>query len=163
MRRKTSSTVLATLVTLAVVGRFGGREALAGSASVPSAEAGERGFPQLSEESTVVDYVRYAALNNPALEAAFNRWRAALEKVLKKHYGKGEWDDPTLKLKLGEIIVLASQRYHFIQEGKLGKLTRSANTILHNYSKRERMSDQDDRTILEFLKTVKFLIQRAPN
>ena len=107
------------------------------------------------------DAVRAYVFGAPA--AAIAMCRAALEKVLKKHYGKGEWDDPTLKLKLGEIIVLASQRYHFIQEGKLGKLTRSANTILHNYSKRERMSDQDDRTILEFLKTVKFLIQRAPN
>ena len=38
-------------------------------------------LPALNEESTVSDYLAYAALNNPGLEAAFNRWKAALEKV----------------------------------------------------------------------------------
>ena len=69
------------LVVVVVVACFGGRAALAGSASGSSGDGGERALPQLSEESTVVDYVRYAALNSPALEAAFNRWRAALEAV----------------------------------------------------------------------------------
>ena len=36
---------------------------------------------QLTEESTLSDYLAYAALNNPGLEAAFNRWKAALERV----------------------------------------------------------------------------------
>lgn len=35
----------------------------------------------LSEDSTLLDYLRIAALNNPGLEAAFYRWKAALEKV----------------------------------------------------------------------------------
>jgi len=38
-------------------------------------------LPQLTEDSTLSDYLHYAALNNPGLEAAFNRWKAALEKV----------------------------------------------------------------------------------
>jgi hypothetical protein len=79
--------------------------------------------------------------------------------VLKNHYGKGQWEDGA---KLGEIIVLASQKFDFIQEGRLSRLTRDANKILHSYSKRNRMSEKDERTILEFLKTVKFPIQRAP-
>nr|HID57849.1 TolC family protein [Desulfobacterales bacterium] len=37
--------------------------------------------PVLNEDSTLFDYLTYAALNNPGLEAAFNRWKAALEKV----------------------------------------------------------------------------------
>ena len=37
--------------------------------------------PPLSEDSTLSDYLRLAALNNPGLEAAFYRWKAALEKV----------------------------------------------------------------------------------
>jgi hypothetical protein len=90
------------------------------------------------------------------------RWpaakRAALETVFKEHYGKHQWDD----LKLGKMIVLASQRFDFVDEGRLRRLTDNANGILHNYSKNERMSEQDEKTILEFLKTVKFLIQRAP-
>ena len=35
----------------------------------------------LSENSTLSDYLAYAALHNPGLEAAFNRWKASLEKV----------------------------------------------------------------------------------
>jgi len=38
-------------------------------------------FPVLNDESTLDDYLAYAALNNPGLEAAFNRWKAALERV----------------------------------------------------------------------------------
>ena len=38
-------------------------------------------LPTLGEESTLSDYLAYAALNNPGLEAAFNRWKAALERV----------------------------------------------------------------------------------
>jgi cobalt-zinc-cadmium efflux system outer membrane protein len=38
-------------------------------------------LPTLDEESTLADYLAYAALNNPGLEAAFNRWKAALERV----------------------------------------------------------------------------------
>ncbi len=37
--------------------------------------------PVLGESSTLEDYLAYAALNNAGLEGAFNRWRAALERV----------------------------------------------------------------------------------
>lgn len=35
-----------------------------------------------SENSTVSDYLEYAALNNPGLESAFNNWKAELERVV---------------------------------------------------------------------------------
>lgn len=35
----------------------------------------------LDETSTLPDYLAYAARNNPGLEAAFNRWKAALQRV----------------------------------------------------------------------------------
>jgi outer membrane protein TolC len=38
-------------------------------------------LPELTESSGLSDYLTYAALNNPGLEAAFNRWKAALERV----------------------------------------------------------------------------------
>jgi outer membrane protein TolC len=38
-------------------------------------------LPVLGDESTLSDYLAYAALNNPGLEAAFNRWKAALERI----------------------------------------------------------------------------------
>ncbi len=36
-------------------------------------------LPKLSSQSTLSDYLAYAALNNSGLEAAFNRWKAALQ------------------------------------------------------------------------------------
>ena len=38
-------------------------------------------LPELSENATLDDYVLYAMLNNAGLRAAFERWKAALEKV----------------------------------------------------------------------------------
>lgn len=38
-------------------------------------------LPTLDGESSISDYLAYAALNNPGLEAAFNRWKATLQKV----------------------------------------------------------------------------------
>lgn len=38
-------------------------------------------LPELDEGATLADYLAYAALNNPGLKSAFNRWKAALEKV----------------------------------------------------------------------------------
>jgi len=40
-----------------------------------------QGLPELNDSSTLADYLRYAAANNPGLEAAFNRWRQAAEKI----------------------------------------------------------------------------------
>lgn len=41
-------------------------------------------LPVLGESSTIEDYLAYAAFNNPGLEAAFNRWTAAAERVLQE-------------------------------------------------------------------------------
>lgn len=38
-------------------------------------------LPELNDSATLQDYLTYAALNNPGLEAAFNRFKAALEEV----------------------------------------------------------------------------------
>ena len=38
-------------------------------------------LPNLAENATLEDVLAYAALHNPGLEAAFDRWKAALEKV----------------------------------------------------------------------------------
>jgi len=46
---------------------------------VSSGSALPRGEP-IAESSGLEDCLKYAALNNPGLEAAFNRWKAALEK-----------------------------------------------------------------------------------
>jgi hypothetical protein len=66
-----------------------------------------------------------------------------------KDAAKGvQWND----LKLGRIISLANHRYDFVGEGRLKLLTDNANGILYNYSKLVRMCEQDERTILEFIR-----------
>jgi hypothetical protein len=42
-------------------------------------------LPELTEASGLNNYLAYAALANPQLEAAFNRWKAALEMVTQAH------------------------------------------------------------------------------
>lgn len=41
----------------------------------------QESLPDLNGQSTLSDYLAYAALNNPGLEAAFDRWQAALERI----------------------------------------------------------------------------------
>jgi cobalt-zinc-cadmium efflux system outer membrane protein len=48
---------------------------------IPSENAPAQNLPNLDHTSTLADYLKYAALNNPGLEAAFNQWKAALEMV----------------------------------------------------------------------------------
>jgi cobalt-zinc-cadmium efflux system outer membrane protein len=48
---------------------------------VESANYSRTQLPELNEASGLNDFLAYAALNNPQLEAAFNRWKAALEMV----------------------------------------------------------------------------------
>lgn len=38
-------------------------------------------LPELNEDAPLDDYILYALLNNPGLRAAFDRWKAALDKV----------------------------------------------------------------------------------
>lgn len=46
-----------------------------------SVDYSQGGLPQLDAGADLNDYLVYAALNNPQLEASFNRWKAALEMV----------------------------------------------------------------------------------
>jgi hypothetical protein len=99
--------------------------------------------------------------------------RAALELVLKEHYfpkdhqykdKDGKWRDKPQ----GELIALADERsrtdikFKHIQKGKIERISKKANEILHRYSRREKITGEDERDIINFLKTVKFLINRAP-
>ncbi len=48
--------------------------------NTPSAHA-QRDLPDLTGTPTLADYLTYAALNSPQLEAAFNEWKSALQEV----------------------------------------------------------------------------------
>jgi hypothetical protein len=102
------------------------------------------------------DAVRAYVFGAPA--AAIAMCRSALEMVLKRHYGHGQWENA----KLGQLVFLASKQYDFIEKASLRRLVKQGNLILHNYSQIDRLSEQEDQTIRLFLETVKFLIQRAP-
>jgi hypothetical protein len=102
------------------------------------------------------DAVRAYVFGAPA--AAITMCRAALEMVLKRHYGRGQWED----YKLGRLLTLASERYKNVQAERIAPLVKKANRIVHDYDRSKRLSSEDERTILIFLKTVKSLIQKAP-
>jgi len=48
---------------------------------IGEADSGKAVRPVLNDASGLEDYLAYAALNNPGLEAAFHRWKAALERI----------------------------------------------------------------------------------
>ena len=97
------------------------------------------------------DAVRAYVFGAPA--AAIAMCRAAYETVRKEHYRRGELDD---------VLVHASQEYDFLSKDKIKFLVDSANRVMHNYSNTQRLTKEDDRIIVNFLATVKVLIQRAP-
>ncbi len=86
---------VATILVVVVVGVLGGCAASSGGErdavdamrsierSVYGGGAGSerRALPELGEHSGLDDYLVYASLNNAGLEAAFNRWKAALLRV----------------------------------------------------------------------------------
>lgn len=97
--------------------------------------------------------------------AAIAMCRAVLEMVLKDHYDivdRRAVSRHNREPGLGELIVLADAKYDFIQGDRLKTLSGQANTILHSFKSREPLSASDDQVIIEFMKTLKFLIQRAP-
>ncbi len=72
------------LLFLAVTGCTRKTEHPAGTIVADPATAGtlgERSLPELSEDATLEDYLRYAALSNAGLQSAFNNWRAELERI----------------------------------------------------------------------------------
>jgi cobalt-zinc-cadmium efflux system outer membrane protein len=49
--------------------------------ATPQDTSGGAGEPRIGENPNLSDYLRYAALNNAGLKAAFERWRVAVEQV----------------------------------------------------------------------------------
>ena len=83
------ATILSSLCVVVLSGHVGcsrgydhrldgpvGKDLFANDSAAPRAD-----LPKLSGQSTVNDYVQYAALNNPALAAAFNAWKADLQQI----------------------------------------------------------------------------------
>ncbi len=77
-------------VILAVIGLLFHGCLCFGNAHEPS-----QGLPQLDGNSTLADYLSYAALNNPMLEAAFYQWKADAERAPQEK----SLDDPEFEYK----------------------------------------------------------------
>lgn len=78
VKKRTSSRTQSGMLLFIWVGL-----ALVHSAAVAASPSGlaEPDLPDLGENARLDDYLAYAALSNPGLEAAFNRWKAALERI----------------------------------------------------------------------------------
>lgn len=121
-----------------------------------------------SEKGSLYDLLDNAirAFVADAPAASIAMCKAALEMVLKQHYNlpyqfvdkEGQRRDKGL----AELIVLADEKYDFVQSNKILPLKNKADKIMHSYSRARKLPEEDEQTILQFLKTVKFLIQRAP-
>lgn len=113
----------------------------------------------------IEDAVRAYVFGAPA--AAIAMCRAVLEMILKEHY---DIDYQYRDKKTGEIrdkglsrlIVLADERYNFIQGNRLRRLSDKANKIMHKYASTNKLTVTDEKIILDFFKTNKFLLERAP-
>ena len=133
---------------------------------MPAQISNQHGDEKGSMNDLLDDAIRAYVCGAPA--AAMAMCRATLEMVLKEHYlphdhqywdpGAKEWRDKPL----AKLIVLASERYSFVQKTEVTRLKRQADRIMHNYARAKKMSPANERTILEFIETLKFLVQRAP-
>ena len=66
-------------------------------------------LPELDENASLDDYMLYAMLNNPGLRAAFDRWKAALDReVLHRHFLTLGLPTPTMFEKWRPALALRS-------------------------------------------------------
>lgn len=84
--------------------------------------------------------------------AAVSMCRALLEHILKKHY-KIEGND------LNKMITMAEARYSHFKKMKLHDKRKLANTIMHKY---EKQSEVEDQSVVDFLDTIKAIVQHIP-
>ena len=77
MKQEIPSLVLSAMVLAACVSPAGAE----GHIETGRRHDEDTALPVLDENSSLPDYLQYAALNNAGLEAAFKRWEAALERI----------------------------------------------------------------------------------
>ncbi len=102
-------------------------------------------LPKLTEDSTLDDYLEYAALNNPGLEAAFNRWKAALQKVPQAR----ALDDPkfTYAYYIKEVETRVGPQRHKFELSQMfpwfGKLSAKGNIALEAANKEKELYEAE--------------------
>ena len=85
--------------------------------------------------------------------AAVAMCRAIMEHVLENHYKVKDKD-------LETTIAIAEQRFPQLKKWNLQKKRKLANDMLHNYEKNSKVEDE---AVVNYLRTIKFLVQGVPN
>jgi hypothetical protein len=133
---------------------------------MPSRVSNKYGNKKGSLNDLLDDAIRAFVCGAPA--AAIAMCRAALELILKYHYltedsykyktKKGDWRDRGL----ANIIILAEKRYQFLTYYKLKNIKNTGDEVMHRYSEQQKLSADDERNIINYIRTLKFLIDKAP-
>ncbi len=96
--------------------------------------------------------------------AAMAMCRAVCEEVLKQYFGleipkdRRGYDPP-----LSKIIILAEEKYEWVGPLEVGPKVENVNGILHAYDRSTKISAANEKNILDFLTTVKTLMEKAPS
>ena len=90
--------------------------------------------------------------------------RSVLELLLSQHYLLPEeaFKSNGYTKNLGELISLASSKYEALEEKRLKHFSESSNEIVHRYSQRGKISDEDEQFVIEFFDLLRHYIEKAP-
>jgi hypothetical protein len=91
--------------------------------------------------------------------AAIAMCRAVLEMVLKTRYLAPNHASQEYGLK--KIISLAESRSAFLRKLRLSELKEAGDEILHRYHRRDPLSASDEKQIIDYMRTLKTLIQKV--
>jgi hypothetical protein len=133
---------------------------------MPSAVANKQDDERGSLNGLLDNAVRAYVCGAPA--AAIAMCRAVLDRVMRDHYIPDAKDktyiDRSGKARdkgLGELIVLAEKRYEFLGSLKLSTLKEDGDVILHRYHERKALNVADEKIIIEYMQTLKTVIQNV--
>jgi len=133
---------------------------------VPLSVSNKHGAERGSLNDLLDDAVRAYVCGAPT--AAVAVCRAVLEMVVKDHYASDPKDRTWThksgrqrEMGLGALIVLAEKRFEFLRPLKLAALKDAGDEILHRYRRREPLSESDEKAIIEYMRTLKTLIQQV--
>lgn len=94
--------------------------------------------------------------------------RAVLEMVLNAHYVTDPkdrtWTDKSGRQRekgLGELIALAEKRFESLRPLKLARIKDAGDEILHRYQRRRPLGARDEKAIIDYMRTLKTLIQNV--
>ena len=133
---------------------------------MPSPVSNRHGEEKESLNDLLDNAVRAYVCGAPA--AAIAMCRAVLEMVIRDHYLPDEQDRTYENIRgnkrekgLGDLILLAEKRYPSLRPLRLAGLKNTGDEILHRYNRREPLGAADEKAIIEYMRTLKTLVQKV--